>query len=409
MSYEDIEHEGQDIFVARQPIFDIHRNVYAYELLFRNGFHNYASKVDTEYATVKVISNTLVIGLNKLTGGKRAFINFNRQLLVSKVPHLFPHDLLGVEILERVEPDDRILGVCEKMKEEGYLVVLDDFVFAEKYRPLIELADIIKIDFQASTPKLRSTLFQEVDARHIKFLAEKIETQADFEEASNLGYVYFQGFFFQKPNVVRTREMPGYKFNYLQILKKLCDPDLPLGEIEKILKRDVSLTYKLLRFINSAAYGFRVTIRSIRHALVLLGKREVKKWLTLIALSGIGREKPLELLHNTLVRARFCELIGQELHLNEQTADLFLVGMFSMADAFLDRTMGEILDELPLDMSIKSALLGGQGILKDVLDLVLAYERADWLNAAQLSDQFNLKDGKLVTHYIESVQWVKEF
>lgn len=409
MSYQDIEHEGQDIFVARQPIFDIHRNVYGYELLFRKGFHNFASKVDTEYATVKVISNSLIIGLNRLTGGKRAFINFNRQLLVSKVPHLFPHDLLGVEILERVEPDDRILGVCEKMKEEGYLVVLDDFVFAEKYRPLIELADIIKIDFQASTPELRSTLFQEVAARHIKFLAEKIETQTDFEEASNLGYCYFQGFFFQKPDVVRTREMPGYKFNYLQILKKLCDPDLPLDEIEKILKHDVSLTYKLLRFINSAAYGFRVTIRSIRHALVLLGKREIKKWLTLIALSGIGREKPLELLHNTLVRARFCELIGQELNLKEQTADLFLVGMFSMADAFLDRAMGEILDELPLDISIKNALLGGHGILRDVLDLILAYEKADWLNAAQLSDQFNLKEGKLVSHYIESVQWVKEF
>ncbi|MCP5103121.1 MAG: HDOD domain-containing protein, partial [bacterium] len=273
----------------------------------------------------------------------------------------------------------------------------------------------------ANTPQYRRTIIEKVHTQRVRFLAEKIETQEQFDEALDLGYEYFQGFFFQKPDVVRTREMPGYKFNYLQILKKLSDPDLPYDEVERILKHDVSLTYKLLRFINSAVYGFRVTIRSIRHALVLLGKREIRKWLTLIALSGIGSDKPLELLHNTLVRARFCELIGQDLKKKNQSdqdtesaghtdlADFFLVGMFSVADAFLDRTMADILEELPLDALIKDALLEKKGVLKDVLDIVVAYERADWQEVARLSVLLQLPQANLVNHYIESVNWVRDF
>jgi len=409
MTNGNIENEGKEIFVARQPIFDVRRNVFAYELLFRKGFQNYASYADGEYATLKVISNSLIIGLNRLTGGKRAFINFNRQLLMGKVPQMFPTDLLGVEILEQVEPDEKVIEACKKLKEAGYLLVLDDFVITEKYRTLVQVADIVKIDFQGSSHEYRRSILKEPECRRVKFLAEKIETQAEFEEAVKLGYSYFQGFFFQKPDIVSTRDMPGYKLNYLQILKKLCDPELPIDEIERVLKHDVSLTYKLLRFINSAAYGFMVTIRSIRHALVLLGKREVKKWLTLIALSGVGADKPQELLHNTLVRARFCELIGQDIYFREEKADFFLVGMFSMADAFLGRPMGEILAELPLDVAIKSALIGEPGIFKDVLDLVLAYERADWQEVGSLSGRLKLGEGKLATHYVEAVQWVRAF
>lgn len=401
--------EGHDIFVARQPIFDVHRNVFAYELLFRKGFQNYASKFDLEYATVKVISNSLIMGLHRLTGGKKTFIKFNRQLLLAEIPRLFPTDLLAVEIQDQVDPGKNIVSTCEKMKNAGYLMVLDDFTFDEIYRPLLNLVDIIKVDFLVRDRRYRSSIFKRLNAPDMKFLAEKIETQEQFEEARDLGYHYFQGFFFHKPDVLSSREMPGYKLNYLQILKKVCNPDLPFDEIESILKHDISLTYKLLRFINSASYGFRVTIRSIKHALVLLGKREVKKWLTLIALSGIGSTKPPELMNNTLVRARFCELIGQELELKDQTPEFFLVGMFSMADAFLDRSMDEVLDGLPLDETLKDALLGKPGLYKDVLDLVLAYERADWNNAGRLADRLNLTESKLVGHYVEAVQWVRVF
>lgn len=409
MSSENNQHEGSDIFVARQPIFDAQKNVFAYELLFRKGFHNYASKFDIEYATIKVISNSLIMGLERLTTGKKAFIKFNRQLLLGNIPRLFPVDRLGIEIQEGVVPERAIIDTLAKMKSTGYLLILDDFTFQENLRPLMQFIDIIKIDFLARDLEYRRGIIQKVNADHIRFLAEKIETKEHFEEAVKLGFHYFQGFFFQKPDVFSSREMPGYKFNYLQILKKTCDPDMPLEEIETILKHDVSLTYKLLRFINSASYSFKVTVRSIRHALVLLGKREVKKWLTLIALSGIGRGKPVELMNSTLIRARFCELIGRELKFKEETADFFLMGMFSMADGFLDRSMEEILADLPLDADIKSALMGEKGIFRDVLDLVLTYERADWPEAARLAEVMKLGEGKIVSHYIESVHWVRAF
>lgn len=409
MSKENSQQDGNDIFVARQPVFDAGKNVFAYELLFRKGFHNYASKFDTEYATIKVISNSLIMGLERLTAGKKAFIKFNRQLLLGNVPRLFPVDRLGIEIQEGVLPEKSVIDTLTKMKATGYLLIMDDFTFEEKLRPLLQFIDIIKVDFLARDFDYRRRIIKKVNAGHIKFLAEKIETKEHFEEASKLGYHYFQGFFFQKPDVLSSREMPGYKFNYLQILKKTCDPDMPLEEIETILKHDVSLTYKLLRFINSASYSFKVTVRSIRHALVLLGKREVKKWLTLIALSGIGRGKPVELMNSTLIRARFCELIGQELKLKGETADFFLVGMFSMADGFLDRSMEDILADLPLDADIKSGLMGEKGIFRDVLNLVLTYERADWLEAARLAEEMKLGEGKIVSHYIESVHWVRAF
>jgi len=409
MSNENKQQEGSDIFVARQPIFDAGKNVFAYELLFRKGFHNYASKFDTEYATIKVISNSLIMGLERLTAGKKAFIKFNRQLLVGNIPRLFPVERLGVEIQKGMEPEETVIDTLAKLKAAGYTLIMDDFTFEEKLRPLLQFIDIVKVDFLARDSAYRGDIIKKVKAGHVRFLAEKIETKEHFEEAMKLGYRYFQGFFFQKPDVVSSREMPGYKFNYLQILKKTCDPDMPLEDIETILKHDVSLTYKLLRFINSASYSFKVTVRSIRHALVLLGKREIKKWLTLIALSGIGGGKPVELMNSTLIRARFCELIGKELSLKEETADFFLVGMFSMADAFLDRSMEEILSDLPLDTTIKSALMGEKGILRETLDLVLTYEKADWAEAARLAGELKLGEGKIVSHYIESVHWVRSF
>lgn len=401
--------EHHDIFVARQPIFDTNRNVFAYELLFRKGFENYASKFDIEYATVKVISNSLTMGLEKLISGKKALVKFNRQLLLGNVPRLFPDNLLAVEIHDHVTPEKHILTTCERLKTAGYLMVMNDFDFDESMRPLLEYVDIIKVDFLERDEAYRGSIIETVHIPGMKYLAEKIETQEQFDEAKKLGYHYFQGFFFQKPDVLGAREMPGYKLNYLEMLKKIHDPNLPIDEIERILKHDVSLTYKLLRFINSASYAFRVSIRSIRHALTLLGKREVKKWMTLIALSGVGTNKPLELMYNTLVRARLCELLGEELKYKSEDHDFFLIGMFSMADAFLDRTMEDILSDLPLDEEVKGALLGKAGKYRQILDLVLAYERADWMLTTERAEKLDIAESRLVSHYVDAVQWVRAF
>lgn len=398
---------GLTVFIARQPIFDNKKNVYAYELLYRSDLENRAFITDGDFATLKVIANSLLIGLQKLTDGKKAFINFDRGLLLARVPLFFPSDILGVEILETITPDQRLIKVCNQIKNDGYLMILDNFVFNEEYRPLIPMVDIIKIDFCASTPEERRSIFQKVSSKHVKFLAAKIETQQDYEEALKLGYHYFQGFFFQQPALISRKEMPGYKLNYLSILRKLYDPAFDVEQIEEIIKRDVSLTYKLLRFINSAAHGFKVTIRSIRHALILLGKREIKRWLTIIVMSGIGRDKPIELMNAAVIRARLCELIALEFKLQDQPTDLFLIGMLSMMDAFLDRPLPEILEELPLEENIKFVLLEGEGQARHVLELVRAFEKADWESFSLFSHQLKLDEEKLAFLYLEAVEWAK--
>jgi c-di-GMP-related signal transduction protein len=395
------------VFIARQPIFDSKKNVFAYELLYRSDLENRAFITDGDYATLKVIANSLLIGLQKLTDGKRAFINFDRGLLLGRVPLLFPSNILGVEILETITPDRRLIKVCNQIKNDGYLMILDNFVFDEEYQPLLPMVDIIKIDFCDSTPEERCSIFQKVNSKHIKFLAAKIESQQDFKEALKLGYHYFQGFFFQQPALISRKEMPGYKLNYLSILRKLYDPAFEVDQIEEIIKRDVSLTYKLLRFINSAAHGFKVTIRSIRHALILLGKREIKRWLTIIVMSGIGRDKPIELMNAAIIRARFCELIALEFKLQENPTDLFLIGMLSMMDAFLDRPLPEILEELPLAENIKFVLLEGEGQARKVLELVRAFEKADWESFSLSTHQLNVDEEKLAFLYLEAVEWAK--
>jgi c-di-GMP-related signal transduction protein len=397
------------IFIARQPIFDTSKNVYAYELLFRSQKSDRAKRTDSEYATVKLIANSLLIGLQTLTAKKRAMINFNRQLLLGQIPLLFPKNQLGVEILETVEPEQVIIDACKKLKREGYPIVLDDFVFADKYWPLIQLADIIKVDFQATSTRERKDIFKKVNSQRIQFLAEKIETKEDYEEALELGYDYFQGFFFQKPDLISRKDIPGYKLNYIRILKKLHQPVLDLDEIEEIIKRDVSLTYKLLRFINSASFAFKVTVHSIRHALVLLGGREVKKWLSIIIMSGIGRDKPPELMNTCIIRARFCETIAREVKFkNHQPSEFFLSGMFSLVDAFLDRPIAEILAELPIDEYIKDALSGAQSALRQVLDLVVAYEKGKWDEVVEILTEPSMKginEEILVKLYSEAVEW----
>jgi c-di-GMP-related signal transduction protein len=398
---------GLTTFIARLPIFDRKKQVYAYELLYRSDLVNRANVTDDEYATLKVIANGLLIGLQRLTTGKRAFIHFNHQLLIEQIPLLFPKDLLGVEIFDKTEPGERLIRVLERIKKAGYLMVMDDFVFNEPYRQLLQFADMIKVDFLFNSPGQIHLIAQEAASKKLILLAEKIESREEYNKAFDLGFHYFQGFFFQKPDLVSRQEMPGYKLNYLHILKKIHDPVLELEAVEEIIKRDVSLTYKLMRFINSASFGFRVTVRSVRHALNLLGKREIRKWLTIIVMSGIGQQKPPELVNTAVIRGRLCELIAAEFKLRQKPAEAFLTGIFSMLDAFMDRPLEEILEELPLEDHVKAALLGKVDPCGNALDVVKAIEKGQWEDISRYSTQLKLQEEKLARLYIEAVEWTK--
>jgi len=397
--------DRMQIFLARQPIFDKNRNVFAYELLFRSGSENYYSHDDGDHATSKVLSNSFFsIGLESVTRGKKAFINFTTNLLLNEVATIFPPDQMAVEILEDVRPDAAVVAKCRELKELGYQIVLDDFVFRPELAELIELADIIKVDFIETTGYERRRVMRQVNRRDVSFLAEKVETHEDYKEAVKLGYEYFQGYFFAKPDIISSTDLPSCDLNYLRVLQHINKPTLDFDQLEKIFRQDVSLSYKLLRFINSAYFGLPNQIKSIRHALNMIGLKQARKWLSLIALSSLGKDKSDELVHMSLVRANLCERIAPLLNYEKEASELFMMGLFSLIDAFLDRPMEEILEKMPLSTDIKNALLGESSRYLPVYKLVLAYEKGEWNRVFEyLTELDSLKD-ELPTLFFETIE-----
>ncbi len=394
-----------EFFLARQPIFNKQQKVFAYELLYRSGLNNYYDHWNGDHATSSVLTHSFItIGLDTLTRGKMAFINFTRNLLLKELATVFPNDLMAVEITENIEPDEEIVATCHKLKQLGYLLALDDFVFNPQLAPLIELVDIIKVDFVNTKPDERRSVIEKINSKKIKFLAEKVETIDEFNEAMEIGYSLFQGYFFAKPVIISGRDVPAYKLNYLQILQEVNRPELDYNQLEKIFKRDVTLSYKLLRYINSAFFGFPNKILSIRHALALLGLREAKKWLSLIALNSMGKDKSEELVLNSLMRANLCELLAPLVGLGDRASELFLMGLFSMIDAFLDQPLSDILVKLPICDDIKNALLGEKNRLRDVYDLVIFYEKGNWEQVFTLLSNYKSVEKELPALFIKTIE-----
>jgi c-di-GMP-related signal transduction protein len=397
-----------EVFVARQPIFDRNMKVYGYELFFRYGGKEFYDFHDGDQASSRVMTDGFfIIGMEKLTEGKKAFINFTHKLLLDEVATIFPREQIAVEVLETVEPDPEIFAACDKLKEAGYLLVLDDFAFKIKFNPLIELADIIKIDFLATSVEERRGFVQWFGSKKLKFLAEKVETREEFDQAVEMGYSYFQGYFFSKPVTLSGQDVPSYKVNYVQVLREVHKPELDFDELENIFKRDVAFSYKLLRCINSAYFGLRAKVESIKHALILMGMIELRKWVSLIAVQGLGEDKPQELLATSIIRARFCELLAPRLGQEDRASDLFLMGMFSLLDAFVDRPLAELLEELPISDDIKDALLEREGPLGKIYELVLAYERGNWGEFSQLSEELMLDEKGVPALFHDSLEWTQ--
>lgn len=396
--------------MARQPIFDRKEKIFAYELLFRQDNQNCYNSVDEDRATEDVISKSfLSIGMDTLTGGKRGFINFTANLLKNRIAYSLPKEHLVIEILENVEPDQDIILACKQLKEAGYLLVLDDFVFKPKFWPLIDLADIIKVDFLSTDVHERSNILQRMGSRKIKFLAEKVETRDDFEQALQMGYYYFQGYHFCKPVVISGKSIPLFKLNYLRLMEEINNPEVDFEKINTFIKGDVSLSYNLLKFINSSVFGLKTKINSIKQALVLLGLAEVRKWASIIVLQNIGEDKSNELIVNSVVRATFGEALARKTVLKEQASNIFLMGMFSLIDAFLDRPLADVLAELPLTNEIKRALLGEDNQMRAILDLILAYEKAEWVNFSVYAQKVQIDESEVPNLYLQALASANQF
>ncbi|HHX77887.1 MAG TPA: HDOD domain-containing protein, partial [Firmicutes bacterium] len=302
-------------------------------------------------------------------------------------------------------PGSGLQAACRKLKDEGYFLVVDYYDSDGNVSPLSELADIARVDFLTAGRKEREAIRLTAAAnQRIKFLADKLETREDFEQALKLGYSYFQGYFFSKPLTVAGKDIPSYKLTYFRILQEINRPDMDFGRIEKLIKRDVALSYKLLKFINSLSFGFISEIRSIRQALTILGQKGITRWATLLALKSMGANKPDELLVLAVCRGKFCELVAPHVGLKDRSCDLFLLGMFSLIDAFLDQPMAVVMQELPIADDIKRALLGEEGGLRDVYELIVAYEKGDWSNFSRLASKLNLEEERAAAFYLSSLK-----
>lgn len=393
------------LFVARQPIFDASRTVQGYEILFRSGFKNsFDPSIDANYASGRALSDTyMTFGIEELTGGRRAFINFTQRHLEDEVPAVFPKDHLVVEVLENVEPTVPLVAAVRNLKEAGHTIALDDFRYHLRFEPLLRLADIIKVDFVVSPPAERASLVRRLRGRGIRFLAEKVETNDEFESARGLGCTLFQGYFFARPQILQSSEIPGSKLNYLEVLREVNAPEMDFAKVEAVVKRDLSLSYKFLRFVNSAYFGFPTEVQSLRQALRILGVRGIRTWLSLVALTGLGGDKPQELVVTALSRALFLERLGVETGRKARSAELFFIGLFSVIDAILDRPMETVLHDLPLSADVKDALTGRPNELRALFEVLEDYEQGNWQHFSSHALAVGLSEHVVPTIYRDVV------
>jgi len=392
-------------FLARQPILDRNRHLYAYELLFRSSAENAFDQRDLEEASLSMIDTSFLIGLQRLTDGQRAFVNCPRDFLLLDYVSLFPPELVVVELLETIVPDTAVIEACRRLKKKGYLLALDDFEDKLDWAPLVELADFIKVDFRLSPPVQQHALAARYAGRGIRMLAEKVETPAEFSEAMKMGYSLFQGYFFCRPEIVQHRSIPSHKLAYVQLLQSVATPDFDMDLLASKIKLEPSLTYKLLRYLNSPAFGLRAEIHSISHALHLLGERELRKWIAVVAVGVLADAKPDELMKVPLIRGRFCELLAPHAGLADQASDLFLLGLLSVTDAILDQPLDVILEELPVRTDIKEALLEQRVPYRDLLDLAIALERGDWEKISAMASVLRMKEEQISELYLTAVEW----
>lgn len=395
-----------DIYVARQPIFDRNMNVYGYELLYRRSKNNFYEGYNDEQSTAELINNSfLSLQLSSLTEGKKAFINFSEDLLLKEIPFLLPKDDIVVEILERVKGSDRLVSICQKLRENGYITALDDFNFTEDLLPIISLVNIIKIDFTTTSYEQQKELIRRLPKR-IKLLAEKVETRAEFHQALLMGYDFFQGYFFSRPIIIEGKDISSLNQNLIRVVQELKKEEPEYQRITEIIETDIGLSYKLLRMVNSVYFGTLVKIHSIKNALVRMGIEEIRKWVYLLLLKDIQCDDNKELIKNSLIRAKMMELLARKTDKTNQHLEYFLTGLFSSIDVLLNQDMSEIVEGIGLTEEVKDSLIGKDTQMRNYLLCVMEYEIASWNSFEVLRNQLNINILQFLELYIEALKWV---
>ncbi|SFC77480.1 EAL and modified HD-GYP domain-containing signal transduction protein [Bacillus sp. OV322] len=401
-----------EVFVARQPIFGKNDELTAYELLYRNSMENSYQAVNHDQATADVIINSFLnIGIDRLSDGKPCFINFTENLLELNLPTYFPPREIVVEILETVPVTEQLIGICLSLKKQGYKIALDDFVF-NKENPfserLLKTADIIKVDFLNTPENMREQIESICKLLNLKLLAEKVETREEYELAKKLGYDYFQGYFFSKPIILTTHDVPSFFHSYYEIIQILSLPEPDIDHLTSLIEKDLSLSYKLLKLINMPSFRPKNKINSIRQAIVFLGLIEIQKWIFVLAVrdySGGQSKASSEIARICLTRARACEKIASLSQAGTAAPGFFLAGMFSLMDSIMGVPMKDVLQELSLHEEISQALLGEHNIYKKILDLAIEVEGANWESAEMMCASLGFDSSQVFEACKEALFW----
>ncbi|WP_010630789.1 EAL and HDOD domain-containing protein [Sporolactobacillus vineae] len=398
-----------DVYVARQPIFDREMKLRGYELLYRQGRHNYYEGTDDQKATATVLSNSVLVAhFSELVDGKRGFINFPGEFLTAGLPRLLPRKKIVVEILERVQATDAVIAACRRLKRDGYTIALDDFSLSNsrEYRALIELADIIKIEF----PKVRIPdqlkLIRALRDKTI-FLAEKVETVQQYQLAMRMGYQLFQGYFFSKPAMINKKDIGMLSVSLVTIIKELERKEPDVQKMAGLIEKDLGLSYKVLRLANTVNFGSRYPVRSMQQALVRIGSDQLLQWMHLFLLNSVRNTENNELIKASMIRGKIMALLSNEIGSGDQESDYFIAGIFSSIDSILNDSMDHIIDGLPLDLNVREALLGRENAIRRALDSVIACEQANWEALKKDTDENSILSEKYMTFYLRALKWRK--
>ncbi len=397
-------------YAARQPILDKNKKLFAYELLFRDSINNVFPDIDSDEATTKMIeASQFNMGISSFTGNKPAFINFTLETLIKGYPEILMPDEVVIELLETIKPDKRLLTLCKDLHSKGYTLALDDYEHQNAWIHFYPYIQIIKIDIQLSgLDEIKEVLSSIKDYPHIKMLAEKVETYDEYNQMMQLGFDYFQGYFFAKPEMMKTKNLSPSQVAMAELLHETAKPEVDLNRITHVFEHDVSLSYKLLRYANSAIFRRKNEISTIKQALIILGSSELQRFIGLMFAVTANPDKPSELINLAMIRAKFCELTSQKTYSKSDASIAFLTGLLSMIDAILDEEMAKILEKLPLSQEIKDPLLTKKGAMASLIKLVEYIEQAQWDKASKVMEELKIDKDNVVKHYNQALTWADE-
>jgi EAL and modified HD-GYP domain-containing signal transduction protein len=391
-------------YVARQPILDLRGKVHGYELLFRDG-PEAVFRGDGNAATRTMLDNTVLYGLGRLTAGLPAFVNCTEESLTRDLVHVMPSGMTVLEILEDIEPPRPVIEACRYLKASGFRLALDDFVWRPGIEPLVEIADYIKIDFSICDREERRRLLDRLSRMTVALVAEKVETAEQVCEARDEGFMLLQGFYFCRPVLMENRKVPANRLSQVEILRLMRSERLDLRELTRQVERDTSLTYRLLRLMNSPACAMQQEVRSVQAALIAVGEETFRRMATLAITSELNAGQPAELLRMACVRARFCELGALFAGLDE--TEQYLLGLLSLLPAMLRMPMRELAPSLPLRNEIRRALEGEKIPERSLLCWLEAHERGNWDMCDLIADQRDLEQEDLFACYEEALRWAE--